>query len=302
MSQSTSPEATTDPRSSILFPSDATTLEDHLKIFRHSLKFHVPYTGGVHAVKPEDLVIYYDVEGERPWYAKASAEDLKHLATACQQATFGVAQQDILDETYRKAGKMDLDKFAARLDVVASGLLDAITPDMLQGQSQDTEKVIRAEMYKLDVYGEFSRKDTPRGDTMIGSLVVVFPTAHEGGELTLEHGATTWTFDSPAELTKIAPTPALAYVAFYSDVTHAVEPVRTGYRVTLTYNLFLADRVGSSLLIVPGPAHRVIPAPEQAFEDALCSLLASLTFLPAGSLLAYGLAHQYPMPAPPEAT
>lgn len=62
-------------------------------------------------------------------------------------------QKDVLDETYRKAGKMDLDKFAARLDVVASGLVDAISPDILQGQTTDGDKVLRAELYKLNVYG-----------------------------------------------------------------------------------------------------------------------------------------------------
>jgi hypothetical protein len=35
-----------------------------LSSLRESLKAQVPYTGGIHVVKPEDLVIYYDVDGE----------------------------------------------------------------------------------------------------------------------------------------------------------------------------------------------------------------------------------------------
>ncbi|KAJ6533286.1 hypothetical protein DFH09DRAFT_1325786 [Mycena vulgaris] len=108
-----------------------------------------------------------------------------------------------------------------RFDFVASGRLAAIAPDMLQGQNTDAGKVLRAEMYKLNVYGPGSffnaHNDTPRSDTMIGSLVLVFPAAHSGGSLG-------------------------------GDVTHAVEPVKTGHRVTLTYNLFLADEHPS-----PGP-------------------------------------------------
>ncbi|KAJ7343801.1 hypothetical protein DFH08DRAFT_961945 [Mycena albidolilacea] len=179
--------------------------------------------------------------------------------------------QDILDESYRKARKMNLAKFAARLDVVASGLVDAISPDILQGQTTDGNKGLRAELYKLDVY------DTPRGDTMIGSLVVIFPTAHTGGALTLEHAGAT-----------------LAYVAFYSDVTHAVEPVKTGHRVTLTYNLFLFDNDAHTAAV------RVVPAPERALEAALCRLLANPSFRPSGGYLAYKLLHQYPMPPPLE--
>ncbi|KAJ6529901.1 hypothetical protein DFH09DRAFT_809686, partial [Mycena vulgaris] len=162
----------------------------------------------------------------------------------CHPGTFGVAQEDVLDESYRKAGKMDLSRFAARLDVVASGLIDAIAPDILQGQTADGGRALTAEMYKLNVRarsGSFFKvhKDTPRGETMIGSLVVIFPTAHAGGVLTLDHDGTTWMFDSAAELSAHFQGPALAYGAFYSDVTHAVEPVLTGHRVTLTYTLFL---------------------------------------------------------------
>jgi hypothetical protein len=126
---------------------------------------------------------------------------------------------------------------------------------------------------------------------MIGSLVVIFPTDHTGGELTLDHDGQKWTFDAAAKLTEFNSTPSLAYVAFYSDVTHAVEPVLTGYRVTLTYNLFLSERANK---VVVG--HRIVPAAEREFEDALRALLARPNFLPKGGLLAYGLSHQYPIP------
>ncbi|KAJ6568120.1 hypothetical protein B0H10DRAFT_1965111 [Mycena sp. CBHHK59/15] len=286
-----------------LDPTTATGIEDRLKILRSSLKVQVPYTSGVLPVKAEDLVVYYDTDDEKNArqidFGSATVEDLVALTAACQQATFGVNQEDVLDESYRKAGKMDPTKFAARLDVVASGLIDAISPDILEGQNAEGEKVLKAEMYKLNVYGPGSffkaHKDTPRGETMIGSLVVVFPTAHEGGTLTLEHGGSTWAFESATMLAD--PTPAalkVAYVAFYSDVTHAVEPVTAGSRVTLTYNLYLAEHPTHA-----ASAHRIPPAPERTFEETLRALLADPVFLPAGGLLGYGLAHQYPIPSEP---
>ncbi|KAJ7749712.1 hypothetical protein B0H16DRAFT_1551129 [Mycena metata] len=279
-----------------------TTIDHHLKVLRDTLNVHVPYTGGIHPVKPEDLVIYYDVQGEkyasRIDMASATEEDLVALASTCDQATFGVDQKDVLDETYRKAGKMDLTKFASRLDVVVSGLIDTISPDILQGQGADGEKTLRAELYKLNVYGPGSffkgHKDTPRGETMIGSLVVVFPTTHTGGALTLEHGGTTWTFDSAAELAATH-APGVAYVAFYSDVTHAVEEVVTGFRVTLTYNLFLVDNIARTAL-----SNRVMAGPEKVLENSLRALLKDPLFLPKGGFLAWGLAHQYPIPPAPD--
>ncbi|KAJ7468260.1 hypothetical protein B0H11DRAFT_2239044 [Mycena galericulata] len=44
----------------------ASPIEEQLKILRESLQVEVPYTppGGVYTVKPEALVVYYDVEGE----------------------------------------------------------------------------------------------------------------------------------------------------------------------------------------------------------------------------------------------
>ncbi|KAJ7748940.1 hypothetical protein B0H16DRAFT_1251342, partial [Mycena metata] len=114
----------------------------------------------------------------------AKKAELVALAAACNQATFGIAQKDVLDETYRKAGKIDLAQFASRLDVVASGLIDAIAPDILQGQGAEGDKTLRAELHRLNVYSEHilklfqSHKDTPRGETMIGSLVVIFPTSY----------------------------------------------------------------------------------------------------------------------------
>ncbi|KAF8167057.1 hypothetical protein K438DRAFT_2064776 [Mycena galopus ATCC 62051] len=227
---------------------------------------------------------------------KATENELAELTAACQKATFGVGGADVFDESYRKAGKMDLGKFAACFDV--SGLLETISPDIMQGQNTDEDKFLKAEMYKLNVYGPGSffkaHKDTPRSDDMIGSLVVIFPTTHAGGALTLEHAEKTWVFDSAADLASAA-TASLGYVAFYSDVTHAVEPVRAGYRVTLTYNLFLTDRRAGL-----ATSQRHAPGFEPAFESALRTLLVTPAFLPAGGLLAYGLAHQYPFPAPPK--
>jgi hypothetical protein len=45
--------------------SGATAIAAQLKVLRDSLDVQVPYTGGIHPVKAEDLVVYYDVQGEK---------------------------------------------------------------------------------------------------------------------------------------------------------------------------------------------------------------------------------------------
>ena len=77
---------------------------------------------------------------------------------------------------------------------------------------------------------------------MFGSLVVVFPTFHEGGALLLRHHGHEWIFDSGQVLAGAAnDQPSISYVAFFSDIEREVAPVTSGHRVTLTYNLYFDD-------------------------------------------------------------
>ncbi|KAG5642980.1 hypothetical protein DXG03_001796 [Asterophora parasitica] len=159
----------------------------------------------------------------------------------------------------------------------------------------DDGKVIRVELYKLNVYGKGSffksHKDTPRGEAMFGSLVVVFPTAHEGGALVLQHDNKEWTFDSAA-LTKAEEESSIAYIAFYSDVDHEVTPVTSGHRVALTYNLFFEDKKLYAKL--PMSVEPVAPD-EDRIEAALSAALANPDFLPQGGYLGSGLSFKYPI-------
>ncbi|KAJ7627738.1 hypothetical protein DFH06DRAFT_1480772 [Mycena polygramma] len=79
-------------------------------------------------------------------------------------------------------------------------------------------------------------------------------------------------------------------MASYGDVPHTVEPLAAGYRVTLTYTLFLVDPS------VPSVKPPTLTSTERRLEDTLRALLADSAFLPAGGFLATGLAHTYPLP------
>ena len=75
---------------------------------------------------------------------------------------------------------------------------------------------------------------------MFRSLVIVFPTLHEGGALLLRHRGHEWIFDSGQALAA-KDTPSIGYAAFFSDIEHEVAPVTSGHRITLTYNLYFDD-------------------------------------------------------------
>ncbi|KZV90438.1 hypothetical protein EXIGLDRAFT_616972, partial [Exidia glandulosa HHB12029] len=216
----------------------------------------------------------------------ASEADLQKLAAACDAATFGVDQKDVLDESYRRAGKLDKTDFALNLDVVSTGLLHAVHNALFGWEDQPRN--IKAELYKLNVYGPGSffkaHKDTPRGEDMFGSLVLNFPTKHEGGALVLRHDGREHVHDASAAA--YTSSEQVSWVAFYSDVEHEVLPVKSGHRITLTYNLYFTE----GLTVVPS-----LPASEP-LQLAFQNVLKDETFLPAGGRLGFGLKHQYPVP------
>jgi hypothetical protein len=92
----------------------------------------------------------YDLIISRINLSNASEADLQHLSDACQPATFGVNGEDVLDESYRKAGKMDVTDFATNFVVEDSGIMDIIRSELLEGH--ESNKAIKAELYKLNVY------------------------------------------------------------------------------------------------------------------------------------------------------
>ena len=79
-------------------------------------------------------------------------EELERMAGACDQATFGLGEKDVLDESYRKAGKMDKSSFSAPFDLSASHILLRVASSLFYGKT--AERYVYAELYKLNIYGK----------------------------------------------------------------------------------------------------------------------------------------------------
>lgn len=73
----------------------------------------------------------------------------------------------MLDESYRKAGKLDSSDFFTSLEDIIPHLLDKVTPDLLEGE--DESKKLVSELYKLNVYGEHYRLLTRTRELSVGS-------------------------------------------------------------------------------------------------------------------------------------
>ena len=76
---------------------------------------------------------------------------MEELSTACDAATFGVGGENVLDESYRKAGKLDNTSFSTPFDPIRLGLIETVRSHLLDGH--DEKKSIDVELYQLNVYG-----------------------------------------------------------------------------------------------------------------------------------------------------
>jgi hypothetical protein len=135
-----------------------------------------------------------------------------------------------------------------------------------------------------------SHVDTPRSDTMFASLVVILPTKHEGGSLLFRSQGREYAFNSADAVMTDGELKA-AFVAFYSDVEHEVSLVESGYRVTLTYNLYFSDT--RELTPIP-PSSPLNDDAENRMKSSLEALLNDPKFLPDGGKVGFGLSHKYP--------
>lgn len=77
---------------------------------------------------------------------------LENLANDTEPASFGLQGQDVFDENYRKASKMDIDKFASTFNPYELGIVDTIAQILLPSiLDSKHHRAVRAELYKLNV-------------------------------------------------------------------------------------------------------------------------------------------------------
>lgn len=80
-------------------------------------------------------------------------EGFQNLLKDCEPATFGLGQKDVLDETYRKDGKMDTTEFCTNFTPYEHGIIDAVVQALAQSRQIEGQpsRGVKAELYKLNV-------------------------------------------------------------------------------------------------------------------------------------------------------
>lgn len=279
-----------EPSRTDLLESSGSTIQQLRAALENKTGLHEPWTSGVITLPESKATLFYERQDGTASSLKlgsvtpAQANDLN---PACTPATFGLNQQDVLDESYRKAGKLDAGKFAWLFNLC--DFTSQLAAGLFPWSSLD--KGIRFEPYKLNVYGEGSffkaHQDTPRGADMFGSLVCLLPIAHEGGNLVLRHHGREFVFNGQA-LLQNSPPASISWVAFFSDIEHEVTRVTPGYRATITYNLYFDSYIG------PPPICQTPTTIEHPFKTTLKKILEDPTTPTTHPILGFGLQHAYP--------
>lgn len=128
---------------------------------------------------------------------------------------------------------------------------------------------------------------------------MILPAPHEGGSLLLRHDGAEWTFDSDQAVSKHSTdNPLFVYAAFFSDVEHEVATVSSGYRVTITYNLYFDDEKNDA----EARTVKTFPPIESSLSTSSKKLLEDTTFLPNRGYIGFGLYHEYPTETQPART
>jgi hypothetical protein len=90
---------------------------------------------------------------------------LEPLVASCQPATFGRNNEDILDESYRKAGKLDRSQFSLSLDGAESVSLEKAGRQLFV----DTEHSSQLATHAIDYHSQTDSDSDAEYNTSLGA-------------------------------------------------------------------------------------------------------------------------------------
>lgn len=225
-----------------------------------------------------------EVEGLGPIGLPLTVKQAKELKRHCKQAPYGKGEKTVVDTSVRRVWRLEPDHFS-----LSNPEWDQFLKTTL-GKVQDElgleTQALECHLYDLLLYepGSFflPHRDGEKLNRMVATLVVVLPSAHEGGELVVRHEGQERTFDFQGGEKGAF---SIQYAAFYADCEHEVRPLLKGYRLCLIYNLTLAKTKKATKFLT---APRVSEHLEQ-----ICPLVSEWANDESARSLVITLEHQY---------
>lgn len=172
---------------------------------------------------------------------------MRQLAEACEPTSSDMDKKP--ESMTNGPAKMELRSFSPLLALDQTNLVKVIRDYHFEGDKSSLR--LKIDLRELSVYstyfnrllhtfevlislthigkGSFSKPhvEAPLDKSVLESLVIIFPTPHEGGVLSLRSHTShhEWSFDPSPEISDITHKPSIGYVVLLKDVEHEVAPV-----------------------------------------------------------------------------
>ncbi|HEV8629187.1 MAG TPA: 2OG-Fe(II) oxygenase, partial [Thermoanaerobaculia bacterium] len=187
----------------------------------------------------DDLVL--TVKGVGPLRFPIPREQARLLLAKAKPARYGRREDTLLDRRVRDTGEIPTSQIKLdrrRWRRTLQPMLATLGTDLGLAPGQR----LAAELHSLLIYGpgQFFKQhqDSERADGMVGTVVVTLPSTFTGGAIVVEHQGEVASYRATKQ--------PLSFIAFYADCRHQIRPVRTGYRIVLTYDLMLQGEAKSA--------------------------------------------------------
>ena len=165
--------------------------------------------------------------------------DIPTLLEKSRPSSFGRGDETVYDEDIRKGRELCPDML---------GVSDDYFPEYELSEALFPNSSLEFKFSKLAIYepgGHFHvHRDTVRSHDHQGTLLIEVKSTHTGGDLVLEHNGeeVRWSLatkdkddDDPSRSDNDES--RVRYIAFFTDVNHRVEPVLSGVRLVLQYDI-----------------------------------------------------------------
>ena len=179
----------------------------------------------------------------------------KELIRVARQAPYGKGEKTVVDTNVRNCWEIDGSQLRFN-NKAWNKLLSKLLRSSEEYFDMD-KNCLDAELYKFLIYEEdgffLPHQDSEKADNMLATLVICLPSQHEGGELVISHAGDEFVFDSSGK----EGLKNFQAAIFYADCQHELKEVKSGYRLCLTYNVWLKDKKGNTLLAPPSSEGQV---------------------------------------------
>ncbi|KAH8897996.1 hypothetical protein GQ53DRAFT_712511 [Thozetella sp. PMI_491] len=182
---------------------------------------------------PDPIVALQDAE---PIPLPLDEPHARQLIAQARQAPFGRGAKTIVDTSVRNTWELAPSQFEIR---------SPVWHDFIKDVTRSLQKhlgvagTIHAELYKMLIYEKGAmfktHTDSEKAPGMFATLVLCLPSPHQGGDIVVKHGGQERVYKTSAH--------DQSFACWYSDVSHEVLPVQSGYRWVLTYNLVVPPAI-----------------------------------------------------------